>query len=184
MKIVTNSLIATIFALLLWGCCSQNHSISSRSQADTTDNAANRILIGAMLDSFNVAAARADYTRYFNFYTDDAIFIGTDATEHWDKTSFMVWAKPFFDKKRTWNFRSIDRHIYFGKEGDIAWFDELLSTQMKICRGSGVVVKQNNEWKVQQYVLSMTIPNSQTKQIIKLKAAEEDSIITRLSENR
>jgi ketosteroid isomerase-like protein len=184
MKIVTNSFMVAVFAILLWGCCAQNYNVSSRSQADTTANASNQILIGAMLDSFNVAAAKADYTRYFNFYTEDAIFIGTDATEHWDKANFMVWAKPFFDKKRTWNFRSIQRHIYFGKGGDIAWFDELLSTQMKICRGSGVVVKQNNEWKVQQYVLSMTIPNSQTKQIIKLKAAEEDSIITKLSGNR
>lgn len=184
MKVVKNGLIAAAFPLLLWGCCAQNHSVSSRSQADTTANAANRVLIGAMLDSFNVAAARADYTRYFDFYTADAIFIGTDATEHWDKANFMVWAKPFFDKKRTWNFRPIQRHIYIGKGGNIAWFDELLSTQMKICRGSGVVVKQNNEWKVQQYVLSMTIPNSQTKQIIKFKAAEEDSIITKLSGNR
>ncbi len=184
MRIVTNSFMVAVSVLLLWGCCAQNHSISSKSQADTSANAANRALIGAMLDSFNVAAARADYTRYFDFYTADAIFIGTDATEHWNKASFMVWAKPFFDKKRTWNFRSIQRHIYFGKGGDIAWFDELLSTQMKICRGSGVVVKQNNEWKIQQYVLSMTIPNSQTKQIIKFKAAEEDSIITRLSGNR
>lgn len=184
MKIVTNGFMVTLFALLLFGCCAQNHNTSSTLQADTTSNTVNRILIGAMLDSFNVAAARADYTRYFDYYTADAIFIGTDATEHWDKASFMVWAKPFFDKKRTWNFKSIERHIYFGNGGDIAWFDELLSTQMKICRGSGVVVKQNNEWKVQQYVLSMTIPNSQTKKVVTIKAAEEDSIITKLSGNR
>jgi hypothetical protein len=48
---------------------------------------------------------------------------------------------------------------------------------MKICRGSGVVVKQNNEWKVQQYVLSMTIPNSETQKVVEIKAAVEDSII-------
>lgn len=181
MKIVTNSLMAAAFALLLFGCCAQNHSTKSKLHADTTANAANRIQIGAMLDSFNVAAARADYTRYFDYYTADAIFIGTDATEHWGKASFMVWAKPYFDKKRTWNFKSIQRHIYFSKDGDTAWFDELLSTQMKICRGSGVVVRQNNEWKVQQYVLSMTIPNDQTKKVVDLKAAEEDSIITKLT---
>ncbi|MEO6539804.1 MAG: nuclear transport factor 2 family protein, partial [Ferruginibacter sp.] len=76
---------------------------------------------------------------------------------------------------------SIQRHIYFGKNADIAWFDELLSTQMKICRGSGVVVKQNDEWKVQQYVLSMTIPNDLSDGIVKLKTPLEDSLINKLS---
>jgi hypothetical protein len=40
----------------------------------------------------------------------------------------------------------------------MAWFDEL-STQMKICRGSGVLVKIGNDWKIKHYVLSMTVPN-------------------------
>jgi hypothetical protein len=31
-------------------------------------------------------------------------------------------------------------------------------TQMKICRGSGVVEKINGIWKVKQYVLSVTVP--------------------------
>lgn len=93
----------------------------------------------------------------------------------------MAWAKPYFDKKTTWNFTSIERYIFFGKHADIAWFDELLNTQMKICRGSGVVVKQNNEWKVQQYVLSVTIPNSRVDSIVKIKSAEEDTLISKLS---
>jgi hypothetical protein len=29
-----------------------------------------------------------------------------------------------------------------------AWFDELLDTQMKICRGSGILVKENKQWKI------------------------------------
>lgn len=136
--------------------------------------------IAAMLDSFNVAAARAEYTRYFDFYTQDATFNGTDATENWDKAAFKVWAKPFFDKKTTWNFTALSRNIYFGKYADMAWFEELLNTQMKICRGSGVVVKVGNEWKVQQYVLSTTIPNSVLDTVIKIKTPEEDSLIRKL----
>jgi hypothetical protein len=57
----------------------------------------------------------------------------------------MEWAKPYFDEKATWNFKSIKRNIYFGKHDDIAWFEELLSTQMKICRGFGVVIKLNGK---------------------------------------
>jgi hypothetical protein len=41
------------------------------------------------------------------------------------------------------------------KQEKTAWFDELLNTQMKICRGSGVLVKKiGQEWKIKQYVLS------------------------------
>jgi hypothetical protein len=52
---------------------------------------------------------------------------------------------------------------------------------MKICRGSGVVVKQGDTWKVQQYVLSMTVPNSEVDPVVAIKAPEEDSIILALS---
>ncbi len=55
--------------------------------------------ISTMLDAFNVAAAKADYTTYFNYFADESTFIGTDATEVWDKKAFMLWAKPHFDKK-------------------------------------------------------------------------------------
>lgn len=136
--------------------------------------------IAAMLDSFNSAAARADFNRYFNYYTDDAIFTGTDATERWDKKSFMAWAKPYFDRGSAWNFRAIDRHIYLDKTGKLGWFDELLSTQMKICRGSGVVVKKGNEWKIQQYILSVTVPNEVVDSLTKMKAAFEDPLIKKL----
>ena len=136
--------------------------------------------IGIMLDSFNIAAAKADYVGYFNFFTPNASFIGTDALENWNKDAFMIWAKPYFDKKATWNFTSLQRNIYFGQSPDIAWFDELLNTHMKICRGSGVVVKQNNTWKVQQYVLSMTVPNEKIAEVLKIKSPIEDSLIKTL----
>lgn len=93
----------------------------------------------------------------------------------------MIWAKPFFDRGKAWDFTSIERHIYFNKVGDIAWFDELLNTQMKICRGSGVLVKQGNDWKVQQYILSTTVPNEILDSVIKIKMPVEDSIIKMLS---
>lgn len=136
--------------------------------------------ISTMLDAFNVAAAKADYTGYFNFFADESTFIGTDATEVWNKKEFMVWAKPHFDKKRTWNFTSLKRNIHFAKDGKLAWFDELLDTQMKICRGSGVVEKINGQWKVKQYVLSMTVPNEVVDKVVAEKAALEDVLIQKL----
>jgi ketosteroid isomerase-like protein len=136
--------------------------------------------INTLLDAWNRAAAKADYNTYFNAFSEDAVFIGTDATEYWNKKDFMVWAKPFFDKGKAWNFTSLERHIYFDATGKTAWFDELLHTQMKICRGSGVMVKKDKEWKIQQYVLSMTIPNEKSDTITILKTPIEDSIINKL----
>src|SRR6187431_964335 len=110
-------------------------------------------------------AAEANAEAYFGMMAEDAIFIGTDPTEYWDKEAFQAYAKPYFDKGKAWNFKAIERHIYFDKSGKLAWFDELLDTQMKICRGSGVLVKIGNEWKIKHYVLSMTIPNDNTNEV-------------------
>lgn len=165
------SILFAVLSLAYTGCS------SPENKPVTIDTATEKKQISAMLDSFNQAAAKADYKTYFDFYTEDAIFTGTDATERWDKKQFMVWAKPFFDRGKAWSFTSIERNIYFDKTGDLAWFDELLNTQMKICRGSGVVVKQGNAWKLKQYILSTTVPNDQLDSVIKIKSLVEDSII-------
>ena len=90
--------------------------------------------ISKTLDVWHLAAAQADFNAYFNLMTADAIFIGTDATENWNKKDFQAYAKPHFDKGRAWNFKALERHIYLDQTGKTAWFDELLDTQMKICR--------------------------------------------------
>lgn len=134
--------------------------------------------VNSALNSWHKAAADADFNAYFNAMTDDAIFIGTDATENWNKTAFMAYAKPHFDKGKAWSFISIERHIYFNRNYTIAWFDELLNTQMKICRGSGILVLENGKWKIQHYVLSMTIPNDVSDAVVKLKSPIEEPIIS------
>lgn len=136
--------------------------------------------INQTLDAWHKAAAEVKFDAYFSALADDAIYIGTDATENWTKPAFKIWAKPYFDKGTTWNFKALERHIFFDKSGKIAWFDELLDTQMKICRGSGVLVKVGNEWKIQHYVLSMTIPNDEVDAVTKIKTPIEDVLISKL----
>ena len=170
-------LLSLAIACFLIVSCAQH---LDQPSANLIDSVAAKKEIGAMLDSFNLAAANADFDRYFNYYTADAVFLGTDATEYWGLPAFKAYAKPHFDKKKAWNFTSVDRHIYFGKYADIAWFDELLSTQMKICRGSGVVVNENGSWKLKQYVLSATVPNSLVDSVTVMKTAEEDALLQKL----
>lgn len=136
--------------------------------------------INTLLDNWHKAAAEANFDNYFNAMSEESIFIGTDATENWTKEEFMVYAKPHFDKGKAWSFTALERAIFFSNDGKTAWFDELLNTQMKICRGSGVLVKENKEWKIKQYVLSMTIPNDSSNEVIKIKAPIEDALLLKL----
>jgi ketosteroid isomerase-like protein len=136
--------------------------------------------INQTLDAWHLAAAEANFDAYFNLMTEYAVFVGTDATENWNKTAFKAYAKPHFDKGKAWNFKALERHVYLDQTGKTAWFDELLDTQMKICRGSGVLVKIGKDWKIKHYVLSMTVPNEDSNEVIKIKAAVEERLINKL----
>lgn len=137
--------------------------------------------VASVLDSWHKAAAKAQFDAYFDVMADDAVFIGTDAKENWNKTAFQTFAKPYFDKGKAWNFTPIERHVFVDKSGKLAWFDELLSTQMKVCRGSGVLVKIGKDWKIQHYVLSMTIPNENVNEVVKIKTPLEDALLMKLT---
>ncbi len=134
--------------------------------------------INLLMNTWHKDAAAARLDNYLNSMTDDAVYIGTDATEYWNKKQFEAFAKPYFDSKKTWSFRPLERHVYVSNDHKTAWFDELLSTQMKICRGSGVLVYSKNGWKIKHYVLSMTVPNDKSNEVIKIKTDIEDKIIS------
>lgn len=183
MKLKVKFYLLICLQLFLFSCIEkkiEGASIVTENPEIKTKTLANSDEINALLDSLNIAAAQADFDKYFSFFAEGATYMGTDATENWDKESFKTWAKPYFDSKTTWNFKAVKRDIHFGEHDDIAWFEELLSTQMKICRGSGVLVKSKGQWKIQQYVLSMTVPNNMMDKVVKLKTPEEDSILNKL----
>ena len=136
--------------------------------------------VSKVLDDLNLYASTADFKNYFNLYAEESTFIGTDANEVWTKKEFMDYARVPFKKGKAWSFTSLKRNITFSNDGKYAWFDELLDTQMKLCRGSGVLEKIGNQWKIRQYVLSMTIPNDVNKEIIKIKTPIEEALIQKL----
>lgn len=140
-----------------------------------------RDLINKTLDEWHKAAADADFEGYFSRMTTNAVFIGTDAGENWQMQSFKEFSKPYFERGKAWSFSAVERNIYLDETGKLAWFDELLDTWMGICRGSGVVRLEGDNWKIAHYVLSATIPNDDMKQVIQVKK-EKDSL--QLSELR
>ena len=136
--------------------------------------------IDQLLNEWHDAAARADFNSYFSKMAEESVFIGTDPTENWHKQEFMEWSKPYFDKGKAWSFSTLERNIFLSEDCEIAWFDELLETQMGICRGSGLVKKEDGEWKIKHYVLSIEIPNENVSEVTKMKEDFDNKIITHL----
>lgn len=99
---------------------------------------------------------------------DSSIYIGTDATERWTKPEFIRFAKPYFDKGKAWDFKPYDRDLHVATDGRHAWFSELLTTWMGVCRGSGILVHTPEGWKIEQYHLSVTVPNDVIRDFITL----------------
>src|SRR5210317_216840 len=131
-----------------------------------------------VIDAWHLAAADADFDQYFSLMTKRGVFVGTDATEHWENKPFKSFSKPYFNAGKAWSFTSLERHIYHNDT--TVWFDELLDTQMGICRGSGVLEFEEGQWKIAHYVLSIAVPNDHVSSLLELKKAQDSISIMRL----
>ncbi|ARV16869.1 hypothetical protein BTO07_08965 [Polaribacter sp. SA4-12] len=138
--------------------------------------------VHTLLDDWHKAASEANYEGYFSKMDSVSVFIGTDATENWNKKQFENFSKPFFDKGKAWSFIALERNIYVNEAKNFVWFDELLTTWMGTCRGSGVLEKKNKTWKIKHYVLSVEIPNNDVQAVIVAKK-KSDSIFLRKFKN-
>ena len=123
--------------------------------------------VSAVLDAFHAAADRADEEAYFGLMAANFVFLGTDATERWDKATFRAFAHPYFVKGKAWTFTPRDRHVDLSRDGRVAWFDELLdSATYGECRGTGVLEKADVGWKLVQYHLTIPMPNDLAKDFV------------------
>lgn len=136
--------------------------------------------VNHLLEEWHKAAAEANYDEYFSLMAAESVFIGTDATENWNKQEFMEWSKPYFDRGKAWSFSTLERNIFLADDANLAWFDELLNTQMGICRGSGVAEKENGKWRIKHYVLSIAIPNDNVDAVTSLKADFDKAFISEI----
>ncbi|SHI87116.1 SnoaL-like domain-containing protein [Mesonia phycicola] len=136
--------------------------------------------IDTNLNLWHQAAAEANFEKYFGLMTKDAVFIGTDASENWNVEQFKVYAKPHFDKGKAWKFIALQRNIYHNSKEKIAWFDELLQTDLGLCRGSGVLQLTPDGWKIKHYVLSVTIPNENVSAVKKMNQKHDQTLIPQL----
>jgi hypothetical protein len=127
--------------------------------------AATPAAVGSVIDEMHALANKADEAGYFALFADNAVFLGTDGKERWTIPEFRAFAHPYFQRGRAWSFRSVRRTI--DMHGDVAWFEEDLSTpNLGPARGSGVLVRNPaGAWKIAQYNLSVPIPNERLKAV-------------------
>jgi len=134
-------------------------AVSAKAQTSTA-------AIDSTLNILHRSASQADGKTYFDLFTSDAIYIGTDAGERWTIAQSRDFAMPYFSKGRGWTYTPRERHIVVANVPCecIAWFDELLDSESYgTSRGTGVLVKRDGKWKIAQYALTFPIPNDLAK---------------------
>ena len=128
--------------------------------ADTAEEEA----AAATLDALHEAASKADGATYFDLFTPDATYIGTDVSEHWSIAEFRAYAEPYFARGRGWTYTPRSRSLTLAPLDCrcVVWFDEALDSQSYgTSRGMGVLVRgDDGEWRIALYALTFPIPNA------------------------
>ena len=125
--------------------------------------------LDSLLNGWHGNAATGSFEDYFAFTHAQFIFLGTDSTERWTKEEFKAFCEPHFKDGKGWDFEVISRNWMTNKDSTVWWFDEQLGTWMNDCRGSGVVLVEDQEAKIVHYNLSVTIENDLVNRYISLK---------------
>tara|TARA_E500000318_G_scaffold2060_2_gene2966 strand:- start:126192 stop:126536 length:345 start_codon:yes stop_codon:yes gene_type:complete len=113
------------------------------------------------------------YDLYFDAMTDDAVFLGTDASERWTKQEFMKYAREPFSDGNGWTYTQVESHIAFNDARDTAWVDEILENEKYgTMRGTAVLELIGDDWKIAHYSLTFLVPNEKAEQVVKVIAEE------------
>ncbi len=126
--------------------------------------------IGQVIDDFHDAAAHGDKNRYLGHLTDDGVFMGTDEWERWPKhPEFTEYVGSRFKDGSGWMYKSVERSIRISNSADIAWFDEVIFSETTgRFRGTGVLSRQDNGWKIAHYAMSFLILNENWEEVVEL----------------
>jgi len=124
------------------------------------DANASRQEVEALLTEFHAAAAEADAERHFACFAEDAVFLGTDASERWTAAELRALLEPVFARGERRKTVATETHVTVSDGGRLAWFDQRLeSERWGEMRGSGVARKAGERWEIVQYVWSFPVPN-------------------------
>ena len=90
--------------------------------------------LDALLDGLHQDAHEGKFESYFDRYSSEAVFLGTDKTERWTIEEFKSYAKPAFSDGHGWTYAVVERN--WEGDGNTRWFDEiLLNEKLDIAEG-------------------------------------------------
>ncbi|MDO6711565.1 nuclear transport factor 2 family protein [Aliiglaciecola sp. 2_MG-2023] len=147
---------AAIVMIAFWSFSSV--SFAGPQPSAITDNTES---INKLMDSLHYSASQADLNAYLGAFTQNGVFMGTDDWERWSRpTTLDAYVKERFKGGTGWTYKSVERHINFADSGNTAWFDEIIvSPKWGRFRGTGVVIKQADTWKIAHYSMSVLVAN-------------------------
>lgn len=123
--------------------------------------------VHAVLDDFHASASEADEERYLALLAPDAVFLGTDGGERWEGDEYRAFVHRYFSQGKGWTYVPSSRSITIAGDGQTAWFDERLENEWYgVCRGTGVLQLREGEWKIEQYNLTIPIPNELAAEVV------------------
>jgi len=153
MRINYNSLFLVALSLLM-------PLLSLRAQSKMTESEdLQKITLNQFMDTWHLAAAKANAEVFFGMMSEDAVYIGTDKTERWQRDELREWAREAFARESAWIFKATERNWQIEGDKQLAICDELLETWMGPCRSTAVLTWQDNSWQIIHYQLSVTIDN-------------------------
>jgi hypothetical protein len=156
--VTTRRLATPVLALLLTvatGC--------SAPEAAPLDRAAEAAAAEAVLSDLHRLASEADFGAYFQLFTPDAVFMGTDATERWSVDDFRGYASA----SSGWTYEMTERNLFLDEDGRTAWFDERLeNANYGETRGTGVLLRTEDGWEIAQYNLTIPVPNDLAREFV------------------
>ena len=123
--------------------------------------------VHAVMDDFHAAASAADEERYLALLAPRAVFLGTDGDERWAGKDYRAFVHSYFSRGKGWTYSPSSRSVEIAVDGRTAWFDERLENDWYgECRGTGVLQLRGSEWKIEQYNLSIPVPNDLAPEIV------------------
>ena len=117
-------------------------------------------LIHQLMDDFHHAADQGDAQRYLSLFAEDAVFMGTDDWERWPVKEFTDYVHRHFKDGKGWSYEPVQRYVQIAPGAEVAWIDEIVeSEKWGRFRGTAVILKQQSQWQIAHYSLSILVPN-------------------------
>jgi len=134
---------ASMVGALLFGL-----SVTLRAFSDATPD--------ATLDALHKAGADADAAAFESLLAQDVVFLGVGGTARLEGQAARAYFSEQLPQGSAWAYSSSLRETRVSADGSVAWFDETLEHgQLGLGRGTGVLLRSSDGWRVAQYNLTM-----------------------------